>query len=238
MIIEHSIQPLRVAGIGMDRMAASLIEIIAAMRGYEFVGLTSVGGDCPPRSRWPAGLIGDADSLENLKARGIRAFFIVNAQSLTPTQSASLFQKAVEFGFQPVTLVHSRACIARSAVIGPGCAILAGAVVGPNSIVRKNAFLGSGAIVEHDCQISSNCRIGAGALISHGVILDEGVVVPEGAHIQRARSAADEAAQAEGCSTDADKATVIKKSPPGGRLQMVRRFLLLDFDLGNCKDQQ
>lgn len=66
---------------------------------------------------------------------------------------------------KPVTLIHPRAAVSRSATVGEGSILEAGAVVsagariGRGTIVMANAVVGHNATVGDFCQLKYNCSI-------------------------------------------------------------------------------
>jgi sugar O-acyltransferase (sialic acid O-acetyltransferase NeuD family) len=80
-------------------------------------------------------------------------------------------------GFEAPCIIHPRAVVARSAVVGPGTVVLAGAVINPDARVGQGVIVNTGAIVEHDCEI------GDFAHLSPGAALGGNVCVAAGAHL-------------------------------------------------------
>lgn len=68
----------------------------------------------------------------------------------------------------PVTLVHPRAYVSPSAIIGEGSIILPGAVVHTNAKIGRGCIISIGALVDHDSQIGDYCHINTGAIVGAG----------------------------------------------------------------------
>lgn len=66
------------------------------------------------------------------------------------------------------TLVHPRAFVAPSAILGEGSAVLPGAVVNANARVGKGCILSIGALVDHDATIDDFSHVNAGAVVAAG----------------------------------------------------------------------
>jgi sugar O-acyltransferase (sialic acid O-acetyltransferase NeuD family) len=101
------------------------------------------------------------------------------------------------------TLIHPAACVSRSALLGPGTAILGNAticanvrigahvmmlpncVVGHDTVISDNCIFAAGIAVSGLVTIARGCYIGAGAIIREGVSIGEGVLVGMGAVVVR-----------------------------------------------------
>jgi sugar O-acyltransferase (sialic acid O-acetyltransferase NeuD family) len=104
---------------------------------------------------------------------------------------------------EPVSAVHPRATIARSAGIGRGVAIMAGTVVNCESRIEDFCILNTSSSLDHDCLMETgsslapqtvtggNVRIGActalglGAQIIHGIQIGAHTVVGAGSVVLR-----------------------------------------------------
>ena len=101
-------------------------------------------------------------------------------------------------GFNPVTLIHPEAVVARSAHIETGTVIFAQAVVQPDARVGTAVIINTAATVDHDCIIGNgahlspgahlggevnvgNCSwLGMGAVVINRVTIGQGVTVGAG----------------------------------------------------------
>ncbi len=90
------------------------------------------------------------------------------------------------------TLIHPRAVVSSSAVIGEGCIIEAGAVVstdvkiGKGTIVMANAVVGHNATVGDCCQLKYNCTIPENCVVPDQTKVDCNVVYRDRAAIDEA----------------------------------------------------
>jgi UDP-perosamine 4-acetyltransferase len=176
---------VQVVGIGAGGHAKILVELLADAGGYHLIGFT----DADP-SRWGSTLMGSPilggdDELPALRARGVRTAFIgVGAVSAAGTRlRARLFRQAVALGFDVLTLVHPRAVVSPSVIVGSGAVVMGGAVVSTAVRVGANVTIYSGAVIEHDSVIGDHVHLSPGARLAGGVILEEGAFVGIGASI-------------------------------------------------------
>ena len=69
-------------------------------------------------------------------------------------------------GLKPAKLVHPRAYVSKSAVIGKGCQILANSTVGPEVTIDDYVIVSTGAIVGHECHLGEGVHVGPGVTIA------------------------------------------------------------------------
>lgn len=81
------------------------------------------------------------------------------------------------------TVVHPRAFVDGSAVLGAGAQVLAGSVVGPGVHLGVDVIVNSGAIVEHDSVIGAHSHISPGAVLAGDVSVGEATHVGLGSRV-------------------------------------------------------
>lgn len=168
---------MRAIGIGAGGHAKVLLEIVRAADAADLAGLLDADSSRHGQSLEGVRILGGDELLPRLRAEGVRGAFIAFASVGDAAPRERAFAMLRELGFVPLTLIHPRAMVSASAVLGEGAAILAGAIINAHARLAENVIINSGAIVEHDC------RIGAGAHVATGAMLAGGVVVGQGAHI-------------------------------------------------------
>ena len=77
-------------------------------------------------------------------------------------------------------IIHPRATVSRSAVIGNGTVIMGGAIVQAGAFIGKHVIINTGATVDHDCIIDDFAHIAPGAHLCGNVQVGEGALVGVG----------------------------------------------------------
>jgi sugar O-acyltransferase (sialic acid O-acetyltransferase NeuD family) len=98
-----------------------------------------------------------------------------------------------EHGWAPATIVHPKAYVSESALVGEGSLVAPGAVIGAASELGAHVFVGRGALIGHHVRlgagatlnpganIAGNARVGDGAVIGMGALVSNGIEIGAGA---------------------------------------------------------
>lgn len=78
---------------------------------------------------------------------------------------------ALAAGFELASVIHPRAVVSPSAVLGRGVTVMAGAVIGTLARVNDGAIVNAGALVDHDGDIGAYAHLGVGACMGGGSAL-------------------------------------------------------------------
>lgn len=148
-------------------------------------------------------VLGGDEKLSELAVLGFTHFIIGVGSVQSSARRAALFEQARAAGLQPQSVVHPAAYVAKSAVCGPGCQILARAVVHTLARLAEHVLVNTAAVVEHDCivgahvhvatgailcgdvQVGAGAHIGAGAVVRQGILIGARAVVGAGAVVVR-----------------------------------------------------
>lgn len=74
------------------------------------------------------------------------------------------------------TIIHPRACVAPTAMVGEGAVVFANAVVQPCATIGRHAILNTASSVDHDSDIAAFVHIGPGAHLAGNVTVGEGTL--------------------------------------------------------------
>lgn len=95
-----------------------------------------------------------------------------------------LFRQAEALGWQLPNLVHPKAVVADSAVLGKGIVVMAGAVVNPDAVIEDGCIINTGASVDHDDRIGGFSHISVGAHLAGMVTIGQHVWIGIGAVVR------------------------------------------------------
>lgn len=94
---------------------------------------------------------------------------------------AMLFTHLSDAGERLVNIIHPRAVLSPSVVLGRGILICAGAVVNTATDLGNNSIVNTGATIDHHCIIGAHCHIAPGAHLGGGVQVGDGTLLGIGA---------------------------------------------------------
>lgn len=86
-------------------------------------------------------------------------------------------------GFSLESIVHPKAMISPTSVIGDGCFVAAGAIIAPDAQIGLSVIINHGAVVDHDCRVGDASHIAPNATLGGGVHVGQGVLVGSGATV-------------------------------------------------------
>ena len=89
-------------------------------------------------------------------------------------------QLIVQAGVPLVSVVHPRAWVSPSVVVGAGSTVMAGAVVGTVSTLGEGVIINSNATVDHDVALGDYAHLGVGVQLAGGVKVGDGSVAAGG----------------------------------------------------------
>ena len=102
-----------------------------------------------------------------------------------PALRKQWLEKLEEAGFELPVLVHPKAYISPSALLGCGTIVEPMAVVNTGAVVEKGSLLCAGCIVNHNAYIAVCCQIDCGAVVAAAANVAEGTKVASGTVYQR-----------------------------------------------------
>lgn len=131
-------------------------------------------------------LIGNVDDLDDWLAEAINdtPFYAVVAIGGSRGQDRLNIQNILqEKGLLFDALIHPKAYVSNSAVIGKGSQILAMSTIASGVYLGKACIINHNASVDHECNISNGVHIAPGATLCGCVEVEENVMVGAGAVI-------------------------------------------------------
>lgn len=125
-------------------------------------------------------VLGTSSLLAQLKAEGIDRAVLGIGSVQNHRARKKLYDRLLAAGFKIPNLIHPRAMVEPSVVMGVGNQIFAGAVVGSAVRLGDDTIINSGTIVSHDCVIASHTHLSPGAILAGGVEVGENTLVGMG----------------------------------------------------------
>lgn len=98
----------------------------------------------------------------------------------------AIYLRFTKLGYRFMTVVHPRATVARTVMLGDGVQVMAGAVVQVDARIGENTIINTGATVDHDCVIGRHCHIAPGCALSGGVEIGDECHIGTGVSIRQA----------------------------------------------------
>lgn len=74
-------------------------------------------------------------------------------------------------GFSLASIIHPKAIVSPSALIGDGVAIMAGAIVGTEARLGEGVIVNCAAVIDHHCRVGDFGHLGVGAVMAGGAVL-------------------------------------------------------------------
>ncbi|MFH1422154.1 MAG: acetyltransferase [Planctomycetota bacterium] len=125
-------------------------------------------------------LLGNMTNISELKDLGAKFFHVACGDNKVRKE---LFTLAAESGLTPLTVIHPKAFISRSASIDTGSCICMGAIIGIKVLIHSGVIVNTGAIIDHDCCVGAFSHIAPGVTIAGSVDIGVCTFVATGARI-------------------------------------------------------
>ena len=177
-----AIDPKALVIYGGGGHAKALIELIEAEGKYRVAGV--LDDHLAAGSKiFNAPVLGGGDLLARLKAQGIGQ--VVNAVGgigdIVPR--LHIYERIASAGLKVPSVVHPRAYIEKSAVLGEGGQVFFNAYIGSDCRVGFGCIINTGAILSHDCVLGEYVNISPGAILAGTVSVGARTLIGMGATI-------------------------------------------------------
>ena len=181
-IIKSSIQ--RVVMLGGGGHAKMCIDIMRQMKTYEIIGIVDRNIKIGAKVMGIPVIAKDGDiDFKRLYNEGIRLIVIGIGAVKDHSMRDKVYKKLKKFGFCLPNIIHPKASIEASVIMGEGNQIMANAILGSEVKIQNNCIINSGAIVSHDSVLENNVHIAPGAILAGGVFVGENSLIGMGSTI-------------------------------------------------------
>lgn len=168
---------IRLLVVGAGGHGRSVVEAAELSGQFEVVGLLD---DSLPAGESVLGVpvLGPVVSMAHHQAGADQAIVAIGNNTV---REKLLQQLAAAAGFKLATVVHPRAIVSPSAVLGAGSAVMAGAIVGTEARLGVGSIVNCGAVVDHHATVKDFGHLGVNASMAGGTVLGRGAWMQAGA---------------------------------------------------------
>jgi sugar O-acyltransferase (sialic acid O-acetyltransferase NeuD family) len=161
--------------VGAGGHGRSVAEAVLAAGKYELMGFVD---DAAPSLQhiWDLPVFGATADLASYRQYADAAIVAIGNNRLRE----ELQQRLYAAGFELATVVHPKAIVSLRAVVGAGCAIMAGAIVGTEAQLGAGVIVNCGAVVDHHCRVEDFGHLGVNAGMAGGSVLGRGAWMQAG----------------------------------------------------------
>jgi len=173
--------------VGAGGHGRSVAEAVLAANQFELAGFADDAAHASTQI-WGIPVLGTTADLRSYRNYADAAIVAIGNNALRE----ALSEKLRVAGFELVTVIHPRAIVSPTAIIGVGSAIMAGAIVGTEANLGRGVIVNCSAIVDHHAQVedfghlgvnacmAGGARLGKAAWLQAGVSLGYGANIPPG----------------------------------------------------------
>ena len=160
---------IRLLLVGAGGHGRSVVEAAELSGQFEVVGLLD---DLLPACDRVMGVtvLGPVVSMVHHRADAEQAIVATGNNTLRE----KLLQQLAAAGFKWATVVHPRAIVSPSTVLGAGSAVMAGAIEGTEASLGVSSIVNCGAVLDHHATIEDFGHLGVNASMAEGTVLGRG----------------------------------------------------------------
>lgn len=125
-------------------------------------------------------VLGGADVVESLLARGVRRAFVGFGNNL---RRLLVGERLASCGFELVQAIHPTAVLGSEVALGAGSMLAAGAIINPSTSIGNHVIVNTRASVDHDCVVEDGAHVGPGVTLGGHVHVGRAAWIGIGATI-------------------------------------------------------
>lgn len=191
--------------VGAKGLAKEVLEIISVDLEYlddNIVFFDNVSNDLPERLFNKFRILRSFDKAQSYLKKSTDKSFVLGLGN--PKYRADLFQKFIDLGAKPSTIIAKQANVGSFAVsLGKGATIMQGAAISNDVTIGKGVLIYYNAVVAHDsilddfvqvspnvnilgrCKVGANTFLGAGSTVLPDIEVGKNVVIGAGAVVTK-----------------------------------------------------
>ncbi|MBK8892422.1 MAG: NeuD/PglB/VioB family sugar acetyltransferase [Dechloromonas sp.] len=156
----------RLLVVGAGGHGRSVAEAVAASGAFIVAGF--LDDAFPELERvWEVPVLGKVSELARFRDAADHACVAIGNNALRRRVTVELR----DAGFVLATVIHPRAIVSPTAMIGAGSAIMAGAIVGTEARLGDGVIVNCAAVVDHHCRVGDFGHLGVNAAMAGGAVL-------------------------------------------------------------------
>jgi sugar O-acyltransferase (sialic acid O-acetyltransferase NeuD family) len=122
-------------------------------------------------------VVGNLNAIDSLLELSINNFIIAFGILENRKRRFELFLKLKEKGCLFPNIIHPRAIVEKSVIMGVGNVILAGANVGSSVILGDMNYINNNALISHDCYLMNNIHVAPSAVLASSIKIESHVLI-------------------------------------------------------------
>jgi len=165
--------------VGGGNYTKMCIDLVLQMKVFNLVGIVYTKKS-PGSSLMNIPVIGSTEDLENIFNNEAK-LAVVGIGGLDNQMSRlDLFNRLKSIGYQCPNIIHPKAIVEPSVLLGEGNHIMGGALVGSCALLSNNIIVNSNSVISHDCIIHDNVHVTPGAILAGTVEVGENTIIGMG----------------------------------------------------------
>ena len=180
--VESIRSPDKLILIGAGGMIETVIQAVSEQGIFHIVGILD--------SKLSAGheilgipVLGTEEEASQVLESGVSNAIITFASPSKRHVRQEVFDRIKAIGFNMINVIHPKAIVDKSAILGDGNLVLEGAMIGPKCIVGDNNYINVGSVLCHHARLSGNIHLAPNSTVGGNVFIGEDCLIGMGVTI-------------------------------------------------------
>jgi sugar O-acyltransferase (sialic acid O-acetyltransferase NeuD family) len=122
-------------------------------------------------------VIGSVNDVEVVLKFGINHFILAFGVLTERNLRYSLYLKMKQMGCYFPNIIHSKAVVEDSVIMGEGNVVLAQANIGSCVKLGNLNYINNNALISHDCELNDNIHLAPGAVLASSILVESNVLI-------------------------------------------------------------